>query len=147
MTKKFEKDQERAPHLEFQSLQKAVLQLEQGLVEVSEAPNNELMRDGVIQRFEYTMDLCWKFIQRYLKDFTDTEEASIRSKKDLFREAARLSLIKSAADWIGHYEARNTTAHSYDSQTAKAVFARARAFAADARALLESLQHAARRSP
>jgi len=104
-------------------------------------PNDELRRDGVIQRFEYSMDLSWKLIQRYLKIYTEIDEASLRTKKDLFREAARLKLITNAEAWIGHYEARNETSHVYNLETAKAVFERAAMFLPDAKELLESLHH------
>jgi nucleotidyltransferase substrate binding protein (TIGR01987 family) len=129
--------------LNFDSLTKAITQLEQGLKYIDSEPDNDLMRDGVIQRFEYTMDLSWKFIQRYLKDIAQVSESSIRSKKDLFREAAKLGLIIDAETWIGHYEARNETSHTYNSEVAQSVFARAKIFVIDARQLLEALQHGA----
>jgi nucleotidyltransferase substrate binding protein (TIGR01987 family) len=129
--------------LSFDPLAKAIAQLERGLTEIASDPENELMRDGVIQRFEYTMDLSWKFIQRYLKEIVQVDETAIRSKKDLFREAARLKLIADAEAWIGYYEARNETSHTYNSETAQDVFAQARLFLTDARDLLEALRNAA----
>lgn len=128
--------------LNYDPLEKALKQLEEGLKLAQLEPENELLRDGVIQRFEYSMDLSWKFIQRYLKHVAQVEETSIRSKKDLFREAARLQLVADSGDWIGHYNARNETSHVYNSETAKSVFARAAMFLPDGKALLESLRHA-----
>ncbi|MHB8368787.1 MAG: TMEM175 family protein [Leptospirales bacterium] len=49
------------------------------------------------QQFEYTMDLSWKLLQRYLKHIAQVDEGAIRTKNDLFREAARLRIIASAA--------------------------------------------------
>jgi nucleotidyltransferase substrate binding protein (TIGR01987 family) len=131
------------PELLVEPLEKAIRQLELGLADIAAQPGNDLMRDGVIQRFEYTMDLCWKLIQRYLKVEVGLDESMIRSKKDLFREAARIKLIESAEAWIGHLEARNSTSHSYDATVAQAVFERAGLFLADARALLKGLINAA----
>ena len=128
--------------LNVDALEKALSQLELGLHESASA-KSELMRDGVIQRFDYTMDLCWKLLQRYLREIAEVEESALRSKKDLFREGARLGLLWDAESWIGLYEARNQTSHTYDGSTAQAVFDRARPFAADARAFLEALRHAA----
>ena len=128
--------------LNLDPLEKAIEQLKSGIQQSKVDPDNELLRDGVIQRFEYTMDLSWKMIQRYLKHIAQVEESAIRSKKDLFREAARLKIIIDAEAWIEHYEARNETSHTYDPHTAEEVFDRAELFLPDAISLLEVLKHA-----
>ena len=93
--------------LNLEPLEKAIAQLHVGIAQSKGDPDNDLLRDGVIQRFEYTMDLSWKMIQRYLKHIAQVEESAIRTKKDLFREAARLKIIIDAEEWIEHYEARS----------------------------------------
>ena len=125
----------------LEPLEKAVQQLEKGPEQFAVVPEDELARDGVIQRFEYTIDLCWKFLQRYLKDIAQVDDATIRTK-DLFREAARVRLIPDATTWIAHYEARNETSHTYNAEVASRVIARARMSAGDARHLLEALRDA-----
>lgn len=127
-------------HLE--PLEKAVSQLALGLERAVQTPGDDLARDGVIQRFEYTIDLCWKLLQRYLKDVAQVDEGTIRTKKDLFREAARVRLIPDAATWIAHYEARSETSHIYDASVAARVFERARLSVGDTRQLLEALRDA-----
>jgi nucleotidyltransferase substrate binding protein (TIGR01987 family) len=129
--------------LNLEPLEKAIEQLKSGIKQSNADPHNELLRDGVIQRFEYTMDLSWKLLQRYLKHIAQIDESAIRTKNDLFREAARLRIIPSAEAWIGHYEARNETSHTYDSETAQRVFERAKLFLLDATSLLETLKHVA----
>ncbi len=128
--------------LSLEPLEKAIVQLSKGLDVAQNEPANELYRDGVIQRFEYTMDLAWKLIQRYLKIIAQVDESVIRTKKDIFREAARLKIIADAEKWIGHYEARNETSHTYNPETAKTVFERAGLFLPDAKKLLEALRDA-----
>jgi nucleotidyltransferase substrate binding protein (TIGR01987 family) len=123
-------------------LEKAVAQLQTGMA-IAEASPSELHRDGVIQRFEYTMDLSWKILRRVLLQSFDVQESDLRTKKDIFREAARLSLIESAEVWIGHYEARNQTSHDYDQDKAEMVFERAKLFLADVQTLLEVLRRVA----
>ena len=123
-------------------LEKAIGQLKSGIQQSKVDPDNELLRDGVIQRFEYTMDLSWKMIQRYLKHIAQVEESAIRTKKDLFREAGRLGLITNVEAWFGYYEARNETSHTYDPQIAESVFEQAELFLPDAISLLEALKHA-----
>ena len=126
--------------LNLEPLEKAINQLKSGLNQSHADPDNELLRDGVIQRFEYTMDLSWKMIQRYLKHIAQVEESAIRTKKDLFREAGRLGLITNVEAWFGYYEARNETSHTYDPQIAESVFEQAELFLPDAIALLEALK-------
>ncbi len=123
-------------------LEKAIGQLKSGIQQSKVDPDNELLRDGVIQRFEYTMDLSWKMIQRYLKHIAQVEESAIRTKKDLFREAGHLGLITNVEAWFGYYEARNETSHTYDPQIAESVFEQAELFLPDAVSLLEALKHA-----
>ncbi len=130
----------------LESLEKAILQLESGIAQSLENPENELLRDGVIQRFKYTMDLSWKMIQRYLKHVAQVEESGIRTKKDLFREAARLGLLSKVEDWFGYDEARNETSHTYDENIAQAVFFEATRFLPAAKDLLASLKKVPRHS-
>lgn len=127
--------------LNFNSLKLAIAQLEKGMRETETHPDSELMRDGVIQRFEYTMDLAWKMMQRYLKSI-QVDESVIRSKNDLFRESARIKIIADAETWIGHYAARNETSHDYDTEKADLVYQRVKLFLPDVKALLEALLHA-----
>ena len=128
--------------LNLEPLEKVIAQLHVGIAQSKGDPDNDLLRDGVIQRFEYTMDLSWKMIQRYLKHIAQVEESAIRTKKDLFREAGRLRLISNVEAWFGYYEARNETSHTYDPQIAESVFEQAELFLPDAISLLEKLKHA-----
>ena len=128
--------------LNLEPLERAIDQLKSGFNQSHANSDNELLRDGVIQRFEYTMDLSWKMIQRYLKHIAQVEESAIRTKKDLFREAGRLGLIANVESWFGYYEARNETSHTYDPQIAESVFKQAELFLPDAISLLKALKHA-----
>ena len=128
--------------LNLEPLEKAISQLKSGIEQSRTVSDNDLLRDGVIQRFEYTMDLSWKMIQRYLKHIVQVDESVLRTKKDLFREAARLRLITNVEAWFGYYESRNKTSHIYNSQIAESVFAQAELFLPDAIRLLEELKHA-----
>lgn len=127
--------------LNLDPLEKAAKQLELGIERAEQNSNDELLRDGVIQRFEYTIDLSWKFLQRYLKVDLQIDESSIRSKKDIFREASRLKLIDDAERWIAHYEARNSTSHEYNQEVAKIVYSQVLLFLPDVKKLLEVLKN------
>jgi len=100
---------------------------------------DEIVRDATIQRFEYTYELAWKMIERHLVWMGVSDVRSF-SKRDLFREAARIGLLENAEAWFGYNNARNQTSHTYNEQIAEEVFEIARAFAPAARRLLEELE-------
>ena len=101
----------------------------------------DAVRAGVIQNFEFTYELCWKFMQRWLKENQNKEEANFpRTRKDLFRIAAKCGLIKDPESWFVYGDARNLTAHTYSEDTAEIVFEAAVKFIGDAKYLLSKLE-------
>ncbi len=103
-------------------------------------PKDEFIRDAVIQRFEYTYELCWKFIKRDMSEDMGSEAVAILSRKDLFRTAADKGLIADPLSWFTYHKARNETSHTYNEKTAEQTYDIALSFAVDARSLLLSLQ-------
>lgn len=81
--------------------------------------NSDLTRDGAIQRFEYTFELCWKTMKRLLR----SKGSSVNHPKDVFREAAADGLIEDVSAWFDFLEARNRTTHIYKQAVAEEVFA------------------------
>lgn len=131
--------------LDTSSLEKAVASLEVALVacDRSDMPAGSaervLMRDGVIQRFEYTFELSWKLLRRYLEEY-GLERVDLLTNRDLFRLGYEQGLLADAEAWLGYLRFRNLTSHTYDESTAEAVYQGARAFVGDARMLLRRLQ-------
>lgn len=76
-------------YLELNSLSNAVTSLSAAIAR----PKDEFIRDSVIQRFEYTYDLCWKFLARFLEADIGSEEIDRLSRKDLFRIGAEKGYI------------------------------------------------------
>lgn len=127
--------------LSFEALELAIAALEQGLREHEQYPQLLTVRDGVIQRFEIALDVSQKLMKRVLRDIYKLEPARIA--KNTAREAAELGLIADTEAWIGHIDARNDTAHTYDNAIATRVFERIPMFLSDARDLLIRLKNAA----
>ncbi|MFC6669705.1 nucleotidyltransferase substrate binding protein [Marinobacterium aestuariivivens] len=102
-------------------------------------PKDEFIRDAVIQRFEYTYELCWKMVRRQLIE--DQGEASVvmLSRRELFRMAAEYGLIDNPQNWITYHRARNETSHIYDESKAEEVYRVAVSFLPDAEKLKEEL--------
>jgi len=100
-----------------------------------------LVRAGVIQHFEFTYELCWKFIQRWLTLNASGEDAAFpRTRKDLFRIAFRYALIRDPSAWFEFGDARNITAHTYSLKKADKVYAAAVKFLPEAQDLLSRLE-------
>lgn len=53
--------------LDVSSLQKAISKLESGLARFNLDETDDQIRDGLIQRFEFTYELSHKMLKRYLE--------------------------------------------------------------------------------
>ncbi len=122
----------------FESYESALRSLKDAL----DAPYNEFVRDATIQRFEYSMELSWKTLKRFLKVVYEVDEAAVR---ELFRKAQRFQIIPDAGRWILYLERRNLTSHTYNEHTAQDVYNVIGPFYRDACALLEAMQDGYRR--
>jgi nucleotidyltransferase substrate binding protein (TIGR01987 family) len=99
------------------------------------------IKTGVIKNFEFTYELCWKFTRRWLRENALPEEADIpRTRKELFRTAARYRLIESPLSWFRYGDARNLTAHTYNEEVAFDIYATVSDFLKDAQKLLNNLE-------
>lgn len=134
--------------LDLSSLQKAIKSLEKTLKvaedEVFIAKLNDdqydAIRAGVIQNFEFTYELCWKFMKRWLEINLGSVYVEGVSRRELFRLSAENKLLTDVEQWMDYHDARNETAHTYDDQTAEDVFETAGTFLADAQKLLTALE-------
>lgn len=134
--------------LELDSLKKAVAAF-RSVVELSDDPAfmgsvssiaRNAIKAGVIQHFEFTYELCWKFIKRWLEMNISPGTADGVTRRELFRQAAENRLIQDVEQWMRHHEARNLTPHAYDAKIAEQVYLAARAFTGDAVRLLAALE-------
>ena len=134
--------------LELESLNKAVDTLGRSLraahsnKESMSEDLRETVRAGVIQNFEVAYEQCWKFIQRWIRQNRTPEDADFpRTRKELFRMAARYGLISDPLPWFAFGEARNLTSHTYDEAQAASVYETAERFLPHARELLSQLEN------
>jgi nucleotidyltransferase substrate binding protein (TIGR01987 family) len=138
-----------ATKLDYSSLEKAINTLETAINSfesrkaLMETEERDLMRDGVIQRFEYTFELAWKTIKRYLEMY-GLEKVDNLSNRDLFRLGFENGLIKDASPWFDYLADRSQTTHIYDQDVAADVFASAEKFLIDVQYLLDQLKERVR---
>ncbi|CAL7962991.1 Nucleotidyltransferase [Gammaproteobacteria bacterium] len=133
--------------LDLTSLRKAVASLERA-IRVSSAQTKdqagsdqeEVVRAGVIQNFEFTYEICWKFIRRWLEININDAAIDGMSRKELFRLAAESRLINNVEDWFFYHKARNETSHAYNMETAQNIYLTSLRFVSDAKALLQVLE-------
>ncbi len=119
-----------------QPLSEAIDSLQRAIAQ----PKDEFIRDSVIQRFEYTYELSWKLLKRYLEDAEGVVQVDHLSRKDLFRLAAEKGILDDPQAWFEFHIARNETSHTYNESKAEAVYQVALRFLSPARALLEELK-------
>ncbi len=117
-------------------LQDAITSLEKAVAQ----PKDEFVRDAVIQRFEYSYELCWKFMKRDMVEDVGDSAINQLSRRDLFRMAADRGLIDEPRSWFDYHEARNQTSHVYNLEIAEKTYEIAVRFSEDARNLLIILQ-------
>ena len=79
---------------------------------------DDLLKEGLIQRFEYTHELAWKV----MKDYAEYQGISaIKGSRDAIRHALQMELIRDRV-WMDTIEARNLTSHNYDEDTVQGVY-------------------------
>ena len=76
-------------------------------------PLNELEREGVIQRFEYTFELAWNT----LKDRLEYDGIAFRSvtPRSVIRQAYQAGMIRNGETWLDMLTDRNLMSHTYDA--------------------------------
>ncbi|MCQ5129103.1 nucleotidyltransferase substrate binding protein [Butyricicoccus faecihominis] len=96
----------------------AVQRLAEAVTDYKNIPN-DTVRDGMIQRFEFTFELAWKALKEYMIDAG--VQNTLQFPKQVLREAYATSLISSDSIWLDMLNARNTTSHIYDDHTAAVI--------------------------
>lgn len=115
----------------FENLNKALNTLKVAMSLLSEYQDNEqccrqdlilALRDSLIQRFEYCVDLFWKFIKVYLEQKEKIELTST-SPRGVIRNAALIKLISEAESkkLLEMIDSRNQSSHIYRQEIADVI--------------------------
>lgn len=91
------------------NLKKALERLKEAAAQLGEN-NSDVIRDGVIQRFEFTYELAWKTTKEYLEDIGIMDKTS---PKAVIKEAYAQKIIINEKIWLSMIKDRNTTSHMY----------------------------------
>jgi nucleotidyltransferase substrate binding protein (TIGR01987 family) len=127
--------------LDFTPLVAALARLEEGQIRYLRDTSDQQIRDGLVQRFEFTYDLSHKLLKRYLIESAATPETIEQmSFPSLIRTANEQGLLLNDwAQWKLYRDKRNMTSHTYDEAKALEVVAAIPDFIAEARFLRDRL--------
>ena len=94
----------------FQNFEKAFLRLKEA---IDKEDLSELEKNGLIQRFEFTIELAWKV----LKDFLEEKGFSFKSSpKEVLRQAQQTGYIAYTQRLIDGVTLRNELSHDYSME-------------------------------
>ena len=131
-----------AMELDITPLQRAVARLDQGLQRYFKDISDEQIRDGLIQRFEFTYELSHKMLKRYLEAASANPAAfDAMDFQTLIRTGNEQGLL--LGDWPAWRTWRNLrarTSHTYNEAVALEVVDAIPGFLAEAQFLLQRLE-------
>jgi nucleotidyltransferase substrate binding protein (TIGR01987 family) len=90
------------------------------LKEGASVAEDELEKDGVIQRFEFTFELLWKALKIFLQD----SGIETKTPKESLKEGFRIGWLKEEEVFLDMLEDRKKTSHIYDRETSEEIFER-----------------------
>lgn len=73
---------------------------------------NQLEKEGLVQRFEYTFELAWKTIKDYLE--ASGIPLTISTPREVLKEAYAANIIANGSLWLQMLDHRNLLSHTYD---------------------------------
>jgi len=95
----------------FENYKNACARLDEGIKKYNE--KDDMYRDGLIQRFEFTFELAWKTLKAI---FEDEGLIGLNSPKTVLREAYAAGIIDDEEIWLNMLKDRNSAAHVYDEK-------------------------------
>jgi nucleotidyltransferase substrate binding protein (TIGR01987 family) len=101
-------------------------------------PQDDIVRDSAIQRFEISFELCWKYLKAFLEE---EHNAVCTSPRTCFRAAFKNGVLDNDPFWINLTALRNYTVHTYSESLADYVYARLPEAARRFRMVLDAINH------
>ena len=128
--------------LNITPLENAVNRLAEGLTRYQQDVSDTQIRDGLIQRFEFSYEISHKMLKRHLEAVSPTpEQFDAMPFADLIRSANEQGiLLGDWSKWKIYREMRSKTSHTYDEEVAIEVVHGIPPFLEEVRYLLKQLQ-------
>lgn len=96
----------------------ALTRLEEALARSPE--HDDIVIDATIQRFEFTIELCWKSLKKKLA----SEGIETTTPRTTLQQAYVANWIDNEAIWLEMLKDRNLTSHTYREEQAKLIYAK-----------------------
>ncbi len=84
----------------------------------------EQVTDSAIKKFEYSLEMFWKFLKSYLQEVLLIDVKQIYSPRSVFKASVQAAILlpEELKTCINMVEDRNRTAHAYQEVMAEKVF-------------------------
>ena len=107
-------------NLDFTALENFLQRLGEVVEIYKKNPQDTIVRDSLIQRFEFTYSITLKTLRKYfIERAFIVDDVNKLSFNEMVRTAMQLNLLKSdLAKWTEFREMRNLTSHTYDENVA-----------------------------
>jgi nucleotidyltransferase substrate binding protein (TIGR01987 family) len=115
----------------LQDLKKALVQFQMALALPAE---NDVIKAGCIQYFEFSFELAWKTIKRIAEE---EGLADCNSPKSAFKAAFSNGWIEGEEVWLDMLSSRNKMSHTYNAEQAIDIFDKLPAYADALQQLVE----------
>jgi nucleotidyltransferase substrate binding protein (TIGR01987 family) len=98
----------------FENFDRAMLLLQEAVELLDQPDLHPMMKEGAIQRFEFSFELGWKTLMNYL----DWRKVTLdrRSAADVIRTAFASGYLQNGQDWMDALDARNHMSHVYQQE-------------------------------
>ena len=107
----------------FHSLNDAISRLEEAVV--MPLDEHRIIIDATIQRFEFTFELFWKTLKRFMF----LEGVETKTPRETLKKAYQFEWIDDEEIWLNMLADRNEMSHVYDDDKAKEIFAHIQKYA------------------
>ena len=123
-------------------LDRAIQRLKEGLARYQSDTSDAQIRDGLVQRFEFTYELAHKILKRYLEyAAANPDQFDEMTFQELIRSGNEQGLLLGEwLDWRSYRDMRGATSHAYNENIALEVVAGIPRFMEEASYLCDRLR-------
>ena len=126
--------------LKQEQTQRALTRLEELVSKYSDNQSDVILRDALIQRFEYSTEAFWKYLKAYLQN---EHNLSANSPREVIRTglSAKLYSEKTSQELLQMLDDRNLTSHTYVEELAESIAHRIPEYSKNMNAVMTQLSH------